>query len=561
VAAAGGAGAAWAVNRGSRSNTVGMPTSATKALVPASATPASSPTPAHPRGGTAKLVSPDSLNFDTFDAQRTGEPTVVEVLGRTHSRLLQWTNFAGAKLSGDLAASWEQPDEQTLILHLDPLARWHDKPPVGGRLADAADVVAHLKRMLSLANDKLPLNQRATDYASIADVSSPEGALVKLTMSLPDPFMLGTLAGRFALVQAPEAVKAFEAHWEDATAQQVIGTGPFVYTGADGGPLTFAAFRGGHRAPLLDALTVSGPSDDPAPFEAKTIDELLTRDRRDADAVRQALGDKVDELSRFEDSPVVTTFFAGGPPWDSAGLTLALSAALNRRELASRLFGGRAAASGPVSPATPAFALDDKELAAYPGFRDDYQADVRDARRRWQAAGGPGLGAVTIDFPSIFDPRYSASSVVIGMLNDALGNQFRPAVETYTTISQKAAGKKYGNGTAALWFGWAPPLDLPDASRYLLETYLASSANGQATGLRADRESPSLARIATEFDIDRRAALAVQVGKDILASGGAGLLPWLLQRSELFRWPDFHGSEPTPFWPQHLDSTAWLDSA
>jgi len=504
-------------------------------------------------------VSADSFNFDTFDAQRAGEPTVVEVLGRTLSRLVQWTDFAGAKLAGDLAAMWEQPDEQTLILHLNPAARWQDRPPVNGRPVTATDVVTHLERILSLLSGSLPLTQRASDYASIATVSSSSAGVVTLATSAPDPFLLGTLAGRFALVQAPEAVSAFEAQWQDAKPEQVIGSGPFLFSGNDGGTLTFTAFRGGHRAPLLDGLSVGGPSDDPAPFQAKKVDELLTRDRRDADAVHQVLGNGVAELARFEDSPVISTFFVGNPPWNNAALTMALSAALNRKELASRLFGGRAAACGPVSPATPAFALSDTELVAYPGFRNDYAADMRDAKQRWDAAGGPGLGTVTVDFPSIFDPRYSASSVVTGMLNDALGNQFRAAVETYTTISEKASARKYGNGNAAFWFGWGPPLDLPDASRYLLETYAAGSPNGQALGLQAKLQSSSLQPIATEFDLARRAVLAKQVARDVLASGELGLLPWLLQRSELFRWPYFSGSEPAPFWPQHLDDTASLD--
>ena len=71
------------------------------------------------------------------------------------------------------------------------------------------------------------------------------------------------------------------------------------------------------------------------------------------------------------------------------------------------------------------------------------------ARRLWVAAGGPGLGPVTIDFPSIFDPLYSASSVVVGLLNEAIGPQFRAAVETYTTISRRVLDGYYGS--TELW--------------------------------------------------------------------------------------------------------------
>ncbi|MCZ7576610.1 MAG: hypothetical protein M5U18_06005 [Dehalococcoidia bacterium] len=109
------------------------------------------------------------------------------------------------------------------------------------------------------------------------------------------------------------------------------------------------------------------------------------------------------------------------------------------------------------TPVHPAFALTEGVLALYPGYARDPAEDARAARQRWEAAAGPSLGTITIDFPSVFDPLYSASSVVTGILNEVLGDQFRPAVETYTTISRRVLDGYYGNGRAAFWFGWGPP--------------------------------------------------------------------------------------------------------
>ncbi len=492
---------------------------------------------------------------------------MVEVLGRALSRVVQWTSFTRGEIGPDLAASWEQPDQQTLILHLDRAARWQDRAPVSGRTFTATDLVAHLERMLALAaGGKLPLNQRAADYATIARVSAPADSTVTIATTRPDPFLTGTLAGRFALVQAPEAVRTFEAHWQEAKPEQVIGTGPFLFESNTSGVLAFTAFAGGHRAPLLAGLEVGQPANEAALFEAKRLDEALTRDRRDAAMIEAQLGTPVRQLARFEESPVLSTLFVGSPPWNNPSLTLALSAALNRRALSARLFGSRAAACGPASPATPAFALPDSELAAYPGYREQYAADLSDAKARWVAAGGPGLGPITIDFPSVFDPRYSATSVVLEMLNSALGPQFHAAVESYTTISQKVLDRRYGNGNAAFWFGWGPQLDLPDASRQLAETYSPDSATGAMAGIGSFPDANAAGRVASlsqqvrlEFETGRRMALAKEMAAAVLGAGGMGVLPWVLQRSEVFRWPYYGGTEPTPFWGQHLDAGAWLD--
>ena len=508
----------------------------------------------------ARLTAAQSFNFDTFDAQHSGEPSVVEVLGRTHSRLVTWTDFPGARITGDLARSWEQPDPSTWVFHLDPAARWHDRAPLNGRAVAAGDVVQHVERMRALSRaQKLPLVQRASDSAGIRRVSSTGAGTVVIETERPDPFLLDALAGRLALVQAPEAVSAFGASWHERRPEQLVGSGPFILAATGNGVLAFRAHRAGHRPPFLDAVEVRQPSRDMNPFLQQQVDEVLTRDRRDADAVREKAGGTALELARFEDSPVISTFFAGTPPWNNPELVRAISGALNRGKLAARLFGGRAVVAGLISPATPAFALSERDLAGYLGYRSDAVGDASAARALWQAAGGPGLGTVTIDFPSIFDPLYAASAVVTGMLNEVLGPQFRPAVETYTTISAKTLERRYGNGHAALWFGWAPPLSSPEPSRWLIETFRDGSPTAESLGVRAFA-SGELHRLESEFDPAARARLAGDVQRAHLDAGSPGLLTWALQRGELFRWPRLHGSVPTPFWNQHLDAESSVES-
>ncbi len=565
AAALGAAGAGAAViglaSRGGDSNKAALLPGESPTLVP---TASATSTPAPPRGGVARLAAPSGFDFDTFDSQRTGEPSVVEVLGRTHSRLVQWTDFTAPSLGGDIAARWEQPDATTLVLHMRPGVRWHGQAPLDGRPLTAADCVAHIERARQLAQSGgLPLSQRAWEYSTIASVTAPGTGEVVIQTSRPDPFLLQTLAGRFALVQAPEAVEAFAGRWQKIEPETVVGSGPFTFQGfTESGALRFEAHRSSHAPPLLDGLEVSQPFGVAGRFLAGEIGEALTRDRRDAALLRSEAGGATG-LARFEDSPIISSLFVGAPPWNNANLRRALSAALNRAELARRLFGGRAAPSGPVAPALPSFALPGTVLARFPGHRERAEDDARDARALWQAAGGPSLGTVTVDFPSVFDPLYSASSVVIEMLNEALGgSQFRPAVESYVNIARKASEGRYGSGNAAFWFGWGPPFPGPDPGRFLIENYRSGSGGAAAAGFRDDAIDSLLDRLGAEFDEAARRTLVAGVQTSLLESGGGGIIDWVVQRSELFRSPRLgNRPAPSPFWDQHLDARTFLNAA
>lgn len=551
VAAGGGA---WALKRGGTATSASGPGPSPSPTVGASAATAA-PTITAPaiRGGVARVVAAESFNFDTFDAQRTGEVSVAEVLGRTHSRLVEWSGFPDATVRGDLAARWEQPDATTWTFQLAPGVRWQEREPLNGRSLTAEDVVAHFQRTIALAaSGGLPMAQRGSDFAGIRRVSASDAATVVFEGERPDPFMLDTLAGRFALLQAPETVAKFGDSWSDQKPEQVVGSGPFTYGGEGDGVLRFAAWGGGHRSAFVDGIEVSEAGRDIDSFVAKRVDEFLSRDRRDTLAIRGKALATVDELSRYEDSPVLSTFSTAGPPWNNAALVQAISVALNRGALSAGLFGGRADACGPVGPATPGFALNESALAAFGGYGADAAKDAADARARWSAAGGPALGTVTIDFPSIFDPLYSASSVVTAMLNSVLGGQFRAAIDTYTSISQKVADGQYGNGRAAFWFGWAPPLRSPDPSREFIATF-DQRVNGAGGGSAQSAVLSSLFdTLLSTNDMGSRAEVAMAASKMLLSEGGP-VVPWLLQRSELFRWDYLKRREQTPFWTQQAD--------
>ncbi|MGE3076298.1 MAG: ABC transporter substrate-binding protein [Dehalococcoidia bacterium] len=556
VAVAGGT-AAVVATRGKGSNPQTAPTTPSSSPSPSS-TPTPSATPIS-RGGIARITSATSFNIDTFDAQLSGSTALNEVLGRTHSRLLNWDMTELLTLKGDLATGWEQPDDQTVLFHLDPAARWQNRPPLNGRALTADDVVSHFRRSLELAaGGKAPLAQRYDDYATIAAVDSPEAGTVRFRLNAPDPEILGTLAGEYALIQAPEAVAEFSVNWSKLDSDHVVGTGPWTFDWSDDGA-KFTAFRDGHRQPYLDELHVTEPSRAAAQhFIDGSLDEVLVRDRRDAEAIAKAFPsfeyhgpgeetsprsiqlDRVTEMHRYEREIVMSSMYVGAPPWNDPRIVTLISATLNRPELARRLFGDRAVMAPPIAPALASepdagiSATRLKFVAGYARIEGDGTPSP-ELRQMWEAAGGPSLGFITIDFPSVFDPLYSASSIVVDMLNQALGHQFVPAVETYTTISKRVLEGYYGNGRANFWFGWGAPLASPSASRYVAHTYGTGSSTQRTTG---------------------GAGISTAGQPDLLAitdSSYFGVIPWEQQFASVFRRPTAAGAYPSPFWNQHLD--------
>ena len=196
--------------------------------------------------------------------QFTGKSSVLEVLGRTHSRLVNWagdTNgSADLQFEGDLAEGWEQPDTETFLFSLYPNAKWHQRAPLNGRACTAEDVVAHFRRSLQLASDgHAPLAQRYHAYAAIEAVDSPQPGIVRFRTKGAEPWLLDVLAGEFALIQAPEAVDAFSASWPKLDSDHLIGTGPWTFDWADEG-LRFAANSEGHRQPFQPKVVVKDGS-------------------------------------------------------------------------------------------------------------------------------------------------------------------------------------------------------------------------------------------------------------------------------------------------------------
>jgi peptide/nickel transport system substrate-binding protein len=174
----------------------------------------------------------------------------------------------------ELAQGWEQVSTSELVFHLQPGVRWQDKPPVGGRELTAQDVVFGLNRMRT--NDPRFVNRSL--FANVDKIEAVDKATVRVTTKGPDATTLSSMSGDSALVMAPEAVVKFS---KFATAESVIGTGPFVLKALEEGvagdyvrnPVYWKSGR-----PYLDGVRTqhfNAQEEAYAAFEAGRIDYLL----------------------------------------------------------------------------------------------------------------------------------------------------------------------------------------------------------------------------------------------------------------------------------------------
>jgi len=120
--------------------------------------------------------------------------------------------------AGDLAASWQQPDQQTYVFKIRPDAKWQNIAPVNGRKVTADDVVYSIKRQIDLKVD-------ASYWGSVQDATATDASTVTIKLKKVDPDFLVSCCSYFNKVVAKEAV---DVHG-DLKDGPVIGSGPWIF--------------------------------------------------------------------------------------------------------------------------------------------------------------------------------------------------------------------------------------------------------------------------------------------------------------------------------------------
>jgi peptide/nickel transport system substrate-binding protein len=267
-----------------------------------------------------------------------------------------------------LAESWQiSPDNLTYTFRLRGGVVFHD-----GKPAEAADVVASLKRVMSSAIAS-PLASR---LASVADATAPDARTVVVTLKEPTAPLLTALASIAVVPRGFEADK-------DGLQRAPMGTGPFKFK--EWQPNGFIALEknAGYwdkAKPRVDGVKFNIVPESATRQVGLTSGQYQILPNIDAATALQLRGrPNVRLVDTLELAYTLIGMNVSKPPFDNPKVREALNYALNRQEIVQAALFGAGVPGGSLSPALKDWAVD---VASFPCFRHDpakAQALLREA--------------------------------------------------------------------------------------------------------------------------------------------------------------------------------------
>jgi len=323
-------------------------------------------------GGTIRVGQPTKLRgFDTAMGYNTdyiaNNLTKDELVIGDWSKGSQGTGEASFRISGtlfprftagNLAESWEMPDDQTCIFHLREGVHFHDKPPVNGREMTADDVAYSFNRLFT--------TETCYHYNAILPSFESVTATDKYTVTFKSaPGKIGHLfwwTADWGRVIAHEVVEEYGDYrdWHNQ-----IGTGPYMikdyvpdsYITFERNP-NFWGYDPNHpenRLPYLDEVIWVIMPDEAArlaAFRTAQIDWVNKVGWEDAGDITRRNPD-IQEFRFLEAAHmnVIYMKMEEGQPFTDIRVRRAMSMALNQEEIKDKFYGGNAELlSCPVAP-------------------------------------------------------------------------------------------------------------------------------------------------------------------------------------------------------------------
>ena len=531
-------------------------------------------TPAGPAtGGIARLwIGVDRI--DLWDPHRARNRHAQAVISLMYNRLIRPVAVGGDEFEADLCNLPETPDEQTYIFNIQPLARFWNRPPTDGRALIADDIRFNVKRQqAALDASGVPDAKffRNPDYLLTASVETVDDRSVRMTSDGPDVRFLQAHSGPWAWIASPEAAFDYGDLWgqDGEDIQRSSGTGPYV-------PLAFA--RGGELA-LGRSPNWWGPGDRayPAGFigSGPPEDEVVASYNTGLiDWLGFPAGNQVvrNVQENEPDHVLLETPLDYGiqllAPFADGRIARAASLALDRVRLLDRWYGGEdGGVDGQVDGIIPShldqWALPPDRLAEFPGYRDDREADLAEARSLIDAAGGPDAVAGTIFVTGdIFETHLPGSgAAAAGMLEAAGFLQIRPA---YRPIAE--ALEQLEQGDKFLYLGFGRPIQRPDPTWEWLDSLHSLGLENWSVPKPSPGNGdldPRIDQMRTTLDLEARREIARDVQERLL-SGDAR--QWIIplasgKRLSLHKpYLHLHDQANGFAWSHHRLAQSWLET-
>jgi peptide/nickel transport system substrate-binding protein len=349
-----------------------------------------------PRRGGILTFSNSLGEPETYDCHATGSTSVL-YRAAPHYSLLVKLDPTTSEVVPDLAESWTiSPDMKTYTFKLRSGVRFHD-----GSELTSADIKATLDRIRNPPAGVV--SYRQPNYIDISEVETPDSRTLAVRLSKTNLAMLPILASPLNCVYS--AVKL--AQDPKYPERNVMGTGPFRFVRhIAGGEWVGERFDGYFRKdrPYLDGFRVLNVT-------PLTLGTVLSSGQVQADfsGVSASERDRITADGKgklqFQDVPVTGMLFmivnTSKQPFDDKRVRQALNLAIDRR-VGAKVLAKQIAFNRIGSWLRPEtfYAPSSDELATYPGFELDIEANRAKAKRLLAEAGVPNLQASFLNRPN-----------------------------------------------------------------------------------------------------------------------------------------------------------------
>ena len=281
-----------------------------------------------------------------------------------YDRLVEFAPGSTAIVPG-LATSWDvSPDGRQYTFHLRDGVQFRlNSVFAPTRPLNADDVVFSLTRQSDPKNPYFNYAGGVWPYYSalgldvlVKSVVKVDAATVRITLTRPDPSILGDLAMDFASILSKEYADVLvKAKTPDLLNTEPVGTGPFILArnGEDGQTMIAnSTYWAGEPKVNLRVVPVASAADRLAKLKSGDCDVAA---EPDAATLKDAQSDSSLAVATVERADVVTLAFnATEPPFNDARVRQALGQAIDRQAIVDTIYGGDAVAAKALLPSSMA---------------------------------------------------------------------------------------------------------------------------------------------------------------------------------------------------------------
>jgi peptide/nickel transport system substrate-binding protein len=405
-----------------------------------------------PPGGTLVVLSegePDNLNPITYDSNPAYQ--LVHLMFRALAR----RDTTLTSYEPDFLERWEQPDPNTVILHVRPGIKWHDGTPTSAR-----DILFTIERQ----KDKNVASTRQGDVEAVASARAIDSMTVEVKLSRTGPATLNSL---LEVVPAPahllEKVDAGRLRF-DPFNNKPVGNGLYRFESWNKGQqVSVVANADAPKPPSIQRIIVRVVPDASARLTGLLNNEgdLLKATAEQVDRIRS--GSNVELQSAAKVRPGWIVWNVDREPMNDQRVRQAFLMAINRPQLAQAMFGSPdAAAMSPLAPVLKEHSQSVKPLAY----------NVAQAQQLLQAAGwvdtnGDGIREkggkplrVEVEYSSA-DPVRADALVFIQQEVRKVGIDMAPRPYERTTWVSRLRAREFAG---SFWgWGWGPGVVGPNA--------------------------------------------------------------------------------------------------